>query len=105
VRRKAGPLRKPGTREGLNGTQAEARLQAMMQDTNPAPVVHERVAVKQASDRLASHLEAKGSKLQADDDLVFPQPRTGNPLDPARVRLRFKPRSPARRSGLCGSTI
>ena len=37
---------------------------------------------------LAQHF--KRSRFQRDDDLVFPHPVTGRPLDPSRLRKRFK---------------
>jgi integrase len=42
--------------------------------------------------RLAAELELhfKRSIYQADDDLVFPHPRTGHPLDPSKLARRFK---------------
>ena len=43
------------------------------------------------ADRLAGELDRhfQRSAFQADDDLVFPHPHTGNPLDPGRLRSRF----------------
>jgi integrase len=43
-------------------------------------------------DELAGELErhSRGSPFQADDDLVFPHPRLGSPLDRTKVRKRFK---------------
>jgi hypothetical protein len=37
VQRKIGPVRQPGTRQGLTKRQAGARLRALMQEVKPAP--------------------------------------------------------------------
>lgn len=44
------------------------------------------------ADELARELERhyQGSAHQGDDDLVFPHPQTGRPLDRSKVRKRFK---------------
>ncbi len=63
VLRKLGPVRKPGTREGLTKSQAEARLRELMSETAKAPVpVAERMSVEQVGRRLITHLKAKGRK-------------------------------------------
>lgn len=44
------------------------------------------------ADRVAAELDAhqRRSRFSADDDLVFPNPATGRPLDVSKVRFRFK---------------
>jgi integrase len=61
VWRKLGPIRTPGTREGLTRTQAEAKLRTLMTETL-APAVVERVTVEDAGQRLIAHLDALGRK-------------------------------------------
>ena len=62
VQRKIGPVRAPGSRDGLTKAQAEARLRRLIEDTAAAPIVHERVTVEQAGQRLLTQLEALGRK-------------------------------------------
>jgi len=62
VQRKLGPVRAPGTRDGLTKAQAEARLRRLIEDTAALPTVHERVTVDQAGQRLLTQLEALGRK-------------------------------------------
>ena len=45
IMRKLGPVRKPGTRDGLTKTQAEARLRTLMAEVT-APPVTERITVR-----------------------------------------------------------
>lgn len=61
VKRKLGSVRRPGTRDGLTRTQAEAKLRKVMSEVTTAPVV-ERVTVEDAGTRLIDHLEALGRK-------------------------------------------
>src|SRR5947209_9352676 len=61
VKRKLGPVRTPGTRDGLTKTQAEARLRKMIEDVVAAPVV-ERLTLDQAGRQLIRHLESLGRK-------------------------------------------
>jgi hypothetical protein len=68
VKRTIGPVRKPGTREGLTKTQAEARLRAMMQEARSAPALQERLTVAEAGNRLLQHLEAIGRKRSTRGD-------------------------------------
>ncbi|MCW2980619.1 MAG: site-specific integrase [Solirubrobacterales bacterium] len=44
------------------------------------------------TDRVAGELERhfKRTAFDADEDLVFPHPRTGGPLDASRLRRRYK---------------
>jgi integrase len=62
VKRKLGPVRKPGTLEGLTRAQAERALRRKMESEGEAPVVASRVTVEQAGTRLIAHLEALGRK-------------------------------------------
>ena len=61
IKRKLGPKRKPGTREGLTRAQAEARLRAAMSDPSIAPIP-ERVTIAEAGTALIQHLEGLGRK-------------------------------------------
>jgi integrase len=61
VMRKLGPVRKPGTSDGLTRTQAEARLRTLMAAVTDPPVT-ERVTVQDAGVRLIAHLKALGRK-------------------------------------------
>ncbi|MBA3509680.1 MAG: site-specific integrase [Thermoleophilaceae bacterium] len=60
--RVVGPIREPGTRDGLTKSQAEARLRRIIEDTAAAPPIVERVTVKEAGDRLLAQLAALGRK-------------------------------------------
>ncbi len=62
VSRVVGPIREPGTRDGLTKSQAEARLRRIIEDTAAAPPIVERVTVKEAGDRLLAQLAALGRK-------------------------------------------
>jgi integrase len=61
VMRKLGPVRKPGTSDGLTRTDAEARLRTLMAAVTDPPVT-ERVTVQDAGVRLIAHLKALGRK-------------------------------------------
>ena len=61
VKRKLGPIRPPGTRDGLTKTQAEARLRKLMGEAAPPPVA-EAVAIREAGERLIFHLEGRGRR-------------------------------------------
>jgi integrase len=61
VNRRLGPVRKPGTREGLTRPQAERELRRRMEQEHAvAPTA--RLTVAEAGDRLIDHLEALGRK-------------------------------------------
>jgi integrase len=57
VKRKLGPARKPGTREGLTRTQAERELQRRMEQETIAIARHNRMTVERAGERYLHHLE------------------------------------------------
>jgi integrase len=59
-KRKIGPKRQPGSREGLTRKQAERELQRRIDSEKAAPVAG--VSVSDTTDRLLEHLEAKGRK-------------------------------------------
>src|SRR4051812_36108732 len=61
VKRRLGPVRKPGTSDGLTRAQAEAAPGRVMANVTAPPVV-ERVTVEEAGTRLIAHLEALGRK-------------------------------------------
>ena len=63
VKRSLGPMRQPGSREGLTRTQAEARLRELMLETNAAPPpVAERMTLTEVGDRRIKHLARSGRK-------------------------------------------
>ena len=57
VQRKIGPVRQPGTREGLTKRQAEARLRELIQEVKPAPAGAEQLTVAEAGERYVRHVE------------------------------------------------
>jgi integrase len=61
ITRKLGPIRKPGSRDGLTRKMAEARLRKLMSEVTVAPL-YERMAVEEAGQRLIQHLVTKGRK-------------------------------------------
>jgi integrase len=63
VKRSLGPVREAGSREGLTRTQAEARLRALMLETNCAPPpVEERMTIAEVGDRRIKQLARSGRK-------------------------------------------
>jgi len=63
IKRSLGPVRQPGSRDGLTKSQAEARLRELMTQTNSAPApIAERLTVGQAGNRLIKQLNLKGRK-------------------------------------------
>ena len=56
VMRKLGPCRRPGTRDGLTRSQAEARLRQLMTQT-VVPANPERLSFEQVGQRYLRHLE------------------------------------------------
>jgi integrase len=63
VKRSLGPVRQPGSRDGLTKSQAEVRLRELMIETNSAPApVAERLTVGQVGNRLIKQLALKGRK-------------------------------------------
>jgi integrase len=60
IKRKLGPVRKPGTRDGLTRPMAEAKLRAVIAETTMAPT--ERMTIAEAGTRLLAHLEAMNRK-------------------------------------------
>jgi integrase len=61
VMRRLGPVRQPGSGNGLTKTMAETRLREAMAEHSGAPL-SERVSVGEAGQRLLAHLEAMGRK-------------------------------------------
>jgi integrase len=61
VTRKLGPIRTPGSRDGLTRKMAEARLRKLMSEVSVAPV-YERMTVEEAGARLIQHLVTRGRK-------------------------------------------
>jgi integrase len=62
VKRKLGPVRTAGTREGLTRAQAERELRRRIEAEAPAPAVPQRLTVQQAGERLIRHLVTLGRK-------------------------------------------
>ena len=60
IKRKLGPVRKPGTRDGLTRPMAEAKLRAVIAETTIAPT--DRITIGEAGTRLLAHLEAMNRK-------------------------------------------
>ena len=61
VNRKLGPVREPGSREGLTKREAEAAMRRQIQLVTAGPS-DERLSVAEAGDRLVELLELKGRK-------------------------------------------
>lgn len=61
VKRKIGPARQPGTRDGLTKAQAEAALRKLIETEAPAPVRPD-VTVEDAASRLLAERKRKGRK-------------------------------------------
>lgn len=57
VMRKLGPVRRPGSREGLTRKQAEAVLRRLMQEVRVATTAHERLTVEEVGERYLRHVE------------------------------------------------
>jgi len=57
VMRKLGPVRRPGSREGLTRKQAESELRRLMQEVRVAPAAYERLTVEEVGRRYLRHVE------------------------------------------------
>ena len=63
IKRSLGPVRQPGSREGLTKTQAEARLREEITATVKAPPpVTQRMSIEEVGSRLIKQLRAKNRK-------------------------------------------
>jgi len=63
IKKSIGPVRSPGTREGLTKAMAEARLRELMAETDSVPPpVTERMTIEQAGKRRIRELARKGRK-------------------------------------------
>ena len=63
VKRSLGPMRQPGSREGMTKTQAEAKLRDLISETSTAPPpAAEGMTVEQVGSRLITQLKAKNRK-------------------------------------------
>jgi integrase len=92
VKRKIGPKRKPGTREGLTRSQAESELRRLMREVKPTP--QERLTLREVGDAYIAHLrdylKRKPSTIQ-DYGIILGKAETGLPkktvdaLDAANV--------------------
>jgi hypothetical protein len=58
IKRKIGPIRQPGSRDGLTERMAGKRLQRMMLEADAIEPVAERIGVREAGERLLTHLTA-----------------------------------------------
>jgi integrase len=62
TRRKVGPARTPGERDGLTKAQAEERFRRMRNVDRPAPDGRDRVTMVEAGEELGRRLEVRGRK-------------------------------------------
>jgi integrase len=62
VKRRIGPKRDDGTRDGLTRTQAEAELRRIISETQVRPSVGERLTVDEVARRYRLHAERRGRK-------------------------------------------
>src|SRR5207249_1284705 len=62
VKRRIGPKRSDGERDGLTRTQAEAALRRLIAEVQALPVVGERLTVAEVGARYLRHLENAGRK-------------------------------------------
>ena len=57
-----GPKRRPGSRDGLTRTQAEAKLRGLIAESPPARPTNERLTLAEVAPRYLANLRAKGRK-------------------------------------------
>jgi integrase len=80
VKRKVGPKRQPGTRDGLTKSQAEQELRRLMREVKPTPA--ERLGVREVGDAYVAHvrdyLERKPTTVQ-DYGIILNKAVTGLP--------------------------
>ena len=80
VKRKVGPMRKPGTREGLTKSQAEKELRRLMREVKPTP--QERLTLREVGDAYIVHvrdyLKRKPSTVQ-DYGIILGKAESGLP--------------------------
>ena len=62
VQRKLGPVRQPGSRDGLTRAQAERAMRRRMEQGHAVAATAARLSVAEAGERLIDHLEALGRK-------------------------------------------
>lgn len=62
MNRRLGPVRQPGSREGLTRSQAERELRRRMELEQTVSPTTARLTVEEAGDKLIGHLEALGRK-------------------------------------------
>src|SRR4051795_77425 len=62
VMRRLGPVRPPGTRDGLTRTQAEAELRRLMSEVQVSAPAGQRLTVEDVGERYLRHVEALGRK-------------------------------------------
>lgn len=62
MNRRLGPVRQPGTRDGLTRSQAERELRRRMEQEHAIAVATPRLTVREAGEGLIDHLEALGRK-------------------------------------------
>jgi hypothetical protein len=61
ITHKLGPIRTPGSRDGLTRKMAEARLRKLMAEVTVTPLF-ERMTVEEVGERLIQHLAPRGRK-------------------------------------------
>jgi hypothetical protein len=62
VKRRIGPKRAAGTRDGLTRSHAEKALRRLMEEGGPFVPAEQRVDLQEAAERYLQHLEGKGRK-------------------------------------------
>src|SRR4051812_809735 len=62
VKRRIGPKRQPGSRDGLTRAQAEAALRKLMGEVTASAPVSERLDVAEVGERYMAHLHRAGRK-------------------------------------------
>jgi integrase len=94
VKRRIGPKRENGTRDGLTRSQAEAELRRVIGETQVRPSVGERLTVDEVARRYRLHAERLGRKRSTVENI---ESETRVHLVPFSVTARST-RSPARTS-------
>lgn len=112
VKRRIGPKRLPGTRQGLTRAQAEAELRKMIGEGRVGVPRAERLSVEEAGERYVEHLEVvrrrKPTTLTDYRTILrrhlvpFLAPRTVDAVDPAAIRAYVRAKL---RDGLSPKTV
>ena len=65
VKRRIGPARAPGSREGLTRAQAEQEMRRLMAEVKPSAAAHDRIDIAEAGARYIAAMEARGRKASS----------------------------------------